>query len=186
MQRELIYPYIVPRSWVEYASADSLISWQMSDEVWMILVFDGDGSVRNVRPEDLAELELDAAQAFDLAAHNLAAAGYAEQFSIGCATLQDGTEIGCVRGNWMAPAAGLMFGHFHAALREQFGCTEFAAVAVNQECMFAFPTDEKTLASVSLRMAIDDEFTGHRKPISRAWLLLDGQWPRSYPGEQAF
>ena len=117
---------------------------------------------------------------------NLMKAWEAEEFSIGSATLLDGIQIGCARGNWMAPAAGLLLGNFHVALSQQFDRKEFIAVAVNQECLFAFPADEATLASESLRIAIDDEFRGHRKPISRQWLLLDGQWPSQYPGKQLF
>ena len=183
---ESIYPYLVSATWVDSAPVGSILSWQVSDEIYLALVFDENGQVRNVRPADLDAHGLDESQAFDLAVRNLVAAGIAGQFSLGCATLLDGTEVGCARGNWMAPAAGLLFGNFHAALKEKFGVGAFAAVAVNQGCLFAFPTDDKTLASASLRQAIDDEFTGHPNPVSRSWLLLDGQWPRAFPGKQAF
>jgi hypothetical protein len=184
--RELLYPYVVPSSWTDYAGKDSLLSWEISDDVHVVLVFDGQGTVRNVRPQDLESLQLDEAAAFDAAALNLARAWEREEFSLGSATLLDGIQIGCARGNWMAPAGGLLLGNFHAALSQQFGCTSFVAVAVNQECLFAFPTDERTLASDSLRLAIDDEFKGHRKSVSRQWLLIDGQWPQKYPGKQIF
>lgn len=182
----LIYPYVVPESWVAYAGTDSLLSWQVSSDVHVVLVFDGQGTVRNVRPHDLPDLGVDESGAFDAAARNLAHAWESEEFSLGSATLLDGIQIGCARGNWMAPAAGLMLGNFHAALSQRFGVAEFVAVAVNQECLFAFPPDEQTLASKSLRTAIGDEFTGHRKPVSRQWLLLNGQWPVQYPGAQLF
>lgn len=183
---DLLFPYVVPSSWVEHVGSESLISIPVSDDVQVVFVFDGKGTVRNARPADIEALELDTEQVFSVAATNLLKAWDREEFNIGCATLIDGTQIGCARGNWMAPAAGLILGNFHAALSEQFGCTEFAAVAVNQECLFAFPTDERTLSSKSLRIAIDDEFRGHRKPISRQWLLLDGQWPRQFLGRQLF
>jgi hypothetical protein len=163
---EKIYPYVVPKSWVDHTTPDSLISWQVGRDVFIVLVFDGQGSVRNVRPEDLEAL---------------ARAWQEKQFEFGAATLIDGTVIGCSRGNWMAPAGGLLLGNFHEGLAAQFGQTELAAIAVNQECLFAFPTDPKTLQSESLRIAINDEFTGHRKPISRTWLLLNGQWPKDHP-----
>lgn len=183
---DLLFPYVVPSSWIGYTGTDSLVSWQVSDDVHVVLVFDGAGTVRNVRPQDLEALELDEGEAFEAAALNITRAWEREEFNIGSATLLDGIQIGCARGNWMAPAAGLILCNFHAALSQQFGCNEFVAVAVNQECLFAFPAEERTLASQSLRLAINDEFTGHRKPISRQWLLLDGQWPRQYPGEQLF
>jgi len=186
MTKDRVFPYVVPSSWVDYASKDALVSWQFSKDVYLILVFDGAGTVRNIRPEDLAEMSLDEGQSFELAAGNLANAFQEGQFEFGGATLIDGTQIGCARGGWMAPAGALILGNFYEALSQQFSCKEFAAVAVNQECLFAFPTDAKTLASNSLRLAIDDEFKGHRKPISRSWLLLDGQWPREFPGKQAF
>jgi|APAra7269096613_1048513.scaffolds.fasta_scaffold00106_116 hypothetical protein len=184
--KDKLFPYVVPFSWVDYAGKDSLVSWEFSEDVRMVLVFDGAGTVRNVRPEDLAEMNLDEGQAFELAAENLGKAFQAGEFEFGGATLRDGTEIGCARGSWMAPAGALILGSFHEGLSQQFSRNEFAAVAVNQGCLFAFPADSKTLASESLRLAIDDEFTGHRKPISRSWLLIDGQWPRAWPGEQAF
>jgi hypothetical protein len=184
--RDSIFPYVVPASWVNYAGSDALVSWAISSDVFVILVFDGKGTVRNVRPEDLVALQLDEGEAFQVAAHNLAQAWQAGEINLGSATLLDGTEVGCARGSWMAPAAALILGDFHAALSAQFGTTDLVAVAVNQECLFAFPTDEATLASKSLRIALDDEFNGHRKPISRQWLHLTGQWPQQYEGEQLF
>lgn len=184
--RESIFPYVVPGSWVNHAGFDSLISWEISSDVFVVLVFDGKGTVRNVRPEDLSELKLDEGEAFQVAAHNLAKAWHAGEIDLGSATLLDGTQVGCARGSWMAPAAALILGDFHAALSAQFGTTDFVAVAVNQECLFAFPADKTTLASESLRIALDDEFNGHRKPISRQWLHLTGEWPRQYNGEQLF
>jgi hypothetical protein len=182
--RENLFPYVVPASWVRHTGADAVISWDISSDVLVILVFDMDGTVRNVRPDDLAALALSDGEAFDIAARNLAMAWNAGRIDLGSATLADGTLVGCARGSWMAPAAGLLLGDFHAALAEQFGTPALVAVAVNQECLFAFPADARTLASASLRMALDDGFTKHHKPISRQWLWMDGQWPRQYSGAQ--
>lgn len=137
-------------------------------------------------PEDLTNAGLGADQAFDLAANNLAKALQQGDFQIGIAVLADGVEIGCARGNWMAPAGGLVIGNFHAMLSEHFGGSQFVAVAINQQCLFAFPKSEVTLASFSLRRAIEDEYEGSHKPISRSWLLLDGTWPRAFPGRSSF
>jgi hypothetical protein len=180
---ESIFPYVVPASWVGHAGSDSLISWGVSSDVFIVLVFDGNGTVRNVRPEDLLEMRLDEGEAFQIAAHNLAKAWHAGKIDIGIATLLDGTKIGCARRSWMAPAAAMILGDFHSTLAEQFGGTDFVAVAVNQECLFAFSIDETILRSESLRLAIDDEFNGHRKPISRQ---LNGEWPQQYSGQQLF
>jgi hypothetical protein len=176
-----IFPYVVPRTWVEYAGRQAIVEFPFSDEVRLILVVDGQGTVRNVRPSDLEAIGTSIEDAFDIAANNLGAAWQAQQFSFGIAELVDGTLIGGARGNWMAPAGALVLGNFYQMLRDQFDQDEFAAVAVNQETLFAFPADDKTIASASLRQAIDDEFTQHRKPISRSWLLLDGNWPREHP-----
>lgn len=183
---DILYPYVVPKSWVEYAGAHALVSWPFSDDVRVVLVVDGDGMVRNVRPEDLDAISISPEEAMDVAAQNLGRAWQSGQFEFGCATLKDGTRIGASRGNWMAPAGGLMLGNFFEALRDDLGSAELAAIAINQECLFAFPADQKTLASSSLRIAVDDEFKGHRKPISRSWLLLNGGWPKPYPGIQSF
>ena len=184
--RDSIYPYVVPGSWVDYTGLDSVITWQVSSDVFVVLVFDGKGTVRNVRPEDLAALQLDPSEAFQVAAHNLTKSWHAGEINLGVATLLDGVQVGCARGSWMAPAAALILGDFHAALSAQFGTSEFIAVAVNQECLFAFPADDGTLASASLRIALDDEYNGHRKPVSRQWLRLNGEWPTQYDGEQLF
>lgn len=177
----LLYPYVVPRSWVDYVGADSLLTWDFSEDVRMVLVIDGLGTVRNAKSQDLAEAGLSVEDAFDVAANNLGKAFQAGDFQLGGATLIDGTNIGMARGNWMAPAGALMLGNFYEMLKENLGGEEFAAVAVNQQCLFAFPTDDKTLGSQSLRIAIEDEFRGHPKPISRAWLKLDGTWPSEHP-----
>lgn len=181
-----VYPYVVPHTWIEYADSQHLISLPFSDEIHMVLVVDGHGSVRNVRPEDLDAIQTSPDEAFEIAAGNLGKAWQSGQFDFGIAELLDGVQIGGSRGNWMAPAGALILGNFYQVLAEHFRQDQFAAVAINQECLFAFPTDEKTLSSNSLRQAIEDEFTGHRKPISRSWLLLDGSWPCQHPREAAF
>lgn len=180
-----VYPYVVPKSWIDYTSPDAVVSFPFSDEVHMILVVDGQGTVRNVRPEDLDSINHSKDDAFTIAAENLGAAWNSDQFQFGIATLLDGVEIGGSRGNWMAPAGALILGNFYQALAEHFNCSEFAAVAVNQQFLLAFPTDPRTLESASLRQAIDDEFTGHPKPISRSWLLLNGEWPSTFSAEKS-
>jgi hypothetical protein len=183
---DLVYPYVVPKSWVEYVGEQSLFTWEFSDDVRMVLVVDGSGSVRNLRPQDLEAVGETAESAFDIAARNLAAAYQRQEFEIGIATLKDGTRIGGARGNWMAPAGGLMIGALFESMKENFHAEEFAAVAPNQQCLFAFALDDATLHSESLRLAIDDEFRSGVKPISRSWLLLNGQWPQEYPHEPSF
>jgi hypothetical protein len=181
-----IYPYVVPRSWVDYSTREALVWSKCTEDVYVVLVVDGNGTVRNVRPGDLKGIDVAEDEAYDFAARNLAEAWKAEKFSFGMATLRDETRIGTSTGNWMAPAGALAIASFHAGLRERFGRDKFVAVAVNQQTLFAFPNDAKTLSSKSLRLAIDDEFRMSPKPISRSWMLLDGGWPREYPGQQLF
>lgn len=183
---DLIYPYVVPKSWVEYAGADDLVSWPFSDDVRMVIVVDGKGTVRNLRPHELDDLGETVESIFDVAARNLARSFEKGEFELGAVTLIDGVQVGCARGNWMAPAGGLILGTLYEAMKEQFGADDFAAIAVNQECLLAFPTDERTLASKSLRIAIEDQFSGHRKPVSRTWLKLHGGWPGEHPLNGAF
>jgi hypothetical protein len=177
----LIYPYIVPKSWVDSIGGESLLAWEFSDDVRMALVTDGHGFVRNLRPADLEQVGETRDSAFEIAAENLSNAFKRQEFELGSATLLDGVQIGCARGNWMAPAGGLLLSALFDAMKNQFKSEEFGAIAVNQQCLFAFPLDERTLSSESLRLAVDDEFNGGVKPISKSWLLIDGQWPREYP-----
>jgi hypothetical protein len=183
---DLVYPYVVPKSWVDYVGEESLFTWEFSDDVRMVLVVDGSGAVRNLRPQDLEAVGETAESAFDIAAHNLAGAYQRQEFELGIATLKDGTKIGGARGNWMAPAGGLMIGALYESMKASFHAEEFAAVAPNQQCLFAFAIDEATLSSESLRLAVDDELRSGEKPISRSWLLLNGQWPCAYPYEPSF
>lgn len=183
---DLIYPYVVPKTWVEHAGEDALVTWPFSDDVRAVIVVDGKGTVRNLRPEDLEVLGETDESIFDIATRNLFRSFEQREFQLGLPTLLDGIQIGCARGNWMAPSGGLMLGTLYEAMKAQFCAEEFAAVVVNQECLFAFPTDERTMASKSLRAAIEDEFRGHRKPVSRAWLKLDGSWPSEHPMNGAF
>lgn len=115
---DFLFPYVVPSSWVGHVGTESLASWQISDDVHVVLVFDGKGIVKNARPEDLEAIGLDEENAFNTAAFNLAKAWEREEFSIGSATLLDGIQIGSARGSWLAPAAGLLLGGFHAALSQ--------------------------------------------------------------------
>lgn len=181
-----IYPYVVPRSWVDHVDAEHVISVPFSDDVFMVLVVDGQGTVRNVRPEDLDAVHVLPEEAIEIATNNLGHAWQTGQFQFGTAELLDGKLVGASRGGWMAPAGALMLGNFYQMMVDAFGQHQFAAVAVNQQFLIAFPADEETLASNSLRLAIDEEFTGHHKPISRSWLLLNGDWPSAYPSPAAF
>lgn len=181
-----IYPYVVSRTWIDHVGADHVVSVPFTDEVHMVLVVDDHGSVHNVQPEDLHAVRTSPEEALEIASHNLGRAWQAGEFSIGTAELLDDRLVGGVRGSWMAPAGGLVLRNLYDTLVDTFDHDEFVAVAVNQQFLVAFPTDEATLASASLRQMIDDEFTGDVKPISRSWLLLDGDWPRAYPGPAAF
>ncbi len=181
----LLYPYIVSKSWVDYAGPDSLLTWDFSEDVRMVLVVDRLGTVQNVRLHDLEDAQETPESAFDIAAQNLARSLQQQEFEIGGATLLDGRQIGYSRGNWMAPAGGLILGTLYQGLQQQFGRDEFAAIAVNQQFLLAFPLDEDTLNSESLRLAVEDEWRA-AKPISQSWLLLDGQWPRAYPYTPTF
>lgn len=183
---ERVFPYVVSREWIDATDPQHLVSEPFSDDVHMVLVVDNFGSVRNVRPEDLEAVNLPFEGAFEKAASNLARAWNAKHFEFGIAQLVDGTSIGGARGNWMAPAGGLVLGNLYQSMVEHFGQTEFAAVAVNQGFLVAFPADEATLASPSLRQLLDDGTREGTKPISRSWLLLDGNWPTDWPYEQPF
>jgi hypothetical protein len=181
----LIYPYIVPKSWVNYAGSDSLLAWEFSEDVHMVLVVDRLGTVQNVRPNDLEGVHESPESLFEIAAQNLSKSFQQQEFEVGGATLLDGKQIGYSRGNWMAPAGGLMLSVLYEGLQKQFRQDEFAAIAVNQQFLIAFPLDDETLSSQSLRLAVDDEWRA-AKPISQSWLLLDGQWPSEYPYAPTF
>lgn len=181
----LIYPYVVPRSWVDYAGKDALLTWEFSENVRMVLVVDRFGTVQNVRPQDVEGVHETPDSIFEIAAQNLSKSLQQQEFEIGGATLLDGRQIGYSRGNWMAPAGGLMLSALYQGLQQQFGQDEFAAIAVNQQFLLAFPLDQDTLNSKSLRLAVDDEWRA-AKPISQSWLLLNGQWPREYPYTPTF
>ena len=181
----LIYPYVVPKSWADYAGKDSLVMWDFSEDVRVVLVVDRFGTVQNVRLQDLESMRETTDSAFEIAAQNLSRSLQQQEFEIGGATLLDGKQIGYSRGNWMAPAGGLMLSALYQGLQQQFGQDEFAAIAVNQQFLLAFPLDEDTLNSESLRLAVEDEWRA-AKPISQSWLLLDGQWPREYPYKATF
>ena len=95
--QDLLYPYVVPTSWVDFASTDALVSWQLADDVHIVLVFDGSGTVRTASPRAISELQLNPDDAFDVAAYNLGLAWKRLEFQVGMATLADGTRIGCAR-----------------------------------------------------------------------------------------
>lgn len=181
-----VFPYIVPRSWVDSATREALVVYPFSDELFAVLVVDGVGAVRNVRPQDLESVGIDESRAFAIAAENLTKAFDANAFEFGFGTLRDGTSIGMSQGSWMAPAGGLLFGNFHQMLVEKLGGDRFVAIAPNQETLIAFVDDERARNSAALRSMVEEQFTQHRKPVSRAWLEIDGSWPRAYSGTPAF
>lgn len=177
---DVLYPCVVPKSWVQRTGEASLVGFQFSDEVRVILVVDSDDALRPVNPADLEALDISPEQAFSLATDNLGVAWQRGAFEFVAETLKDGTRIAVSQGNWMAPAGGLLLLDFFEALKNDFATDRFAAVALNQECLFAFPTDERTLRSTALLVAIEEQINGHRQPISRSLLLLEGGWPRAF------
>jgi len=177
---DILYPCVVPKSWVQRTGEASLVSFQFSDDVRVVLVVDSEDALRPVNPADLEALEVSPEEAFSLATDNLGVAWQRGAFEFVAETLKDGTRIAMSQGNWMAPAGGLLLLDFFEALKNDFATDRFAAVALNQECLFAFPTDERTLRSTSLLVAIEEQINGHRQPISRSLLLLEGSWPRAF------
>lgn len=177
---DVLYPCVVPKSWVQRAGESSLVGFQFSDEVRVVLVVDDEDALRPVNPADLESIEVSPEQAFSLATDNLGVAWQRGAFEFVAETLKDGTRIALSMGNWMAPAGGLLLLDFFEALKNDFAAERFAAVALNQECLFAFPTDERTLRSTALLVAMEEQINGHRQPISRSLLLLEGNWPRAF------
>ena len=177
---DAMYPCVVPKSWVVRAGESSLVGFQFSDEVRVVLVVDTEESLRTVNPADLDALEVSPEAAFSLATDNLGEAWQRGAFEFTAETLKDGTRIALSQGNWMAPAGGLLLLDFFEALKNDFSTDRFAAVALNQECLFAFPIDERTLKSTALLVAMEEQINGHRQPISRSLLLLEGNWPRAF------
>jgi hypothetical protein len=175
---ELLYPCVVSKSWIK--RTDASLYWQFSDDVFLIVVVDGGDALSNVGSDDLGTLGISQQQCLSIATENLAAALERGDFEFISTQLKDGTSIGVAQGNWMAPAGGLLLVDFFEALKEEFGTNRFAAVALNQECLFAFPTDERTLGSTALLVAMEQQINSHRQPISRSLLLLDGRWPRPF------
>lgn len=181
-----VYPYVVQRTWVDTHDPEGDISEPFSNDVFVTLVLDGPAGLCRLQPRDLQEAGLTFEAAFAQAASNLSRAWSARHFEFGIARLDDGTFIGGCRGNWMAPAGGLVLGNLYQSMVEHFDMPEFAAVAVNRTFLLAFPTDTKTLSSLALRQLVEEGATGAILPISRSWLRLDGDWPSAYRGEPAF
>ncbi|AJE99401.1 hypothetical protein [Pandoraea apista] len=181
-----VYPYVVSRPWVDAHDPEGDVSEPFSNDVFVTLVLDGPGGLRRLQSQDLHEAGLTFEATFAQAASNLSRAWSARHFEFGIARLDDGTLIGGCRGNWMAPAGGLVLGNLYQSMVEHFQVPEFAAVAVNRTFLLAFPTDEKTLSSLALRQLVEEGASGAILPISRSWLRLDGDWPSAYHGEPAF
>lgn len=181
-----VYPYVVQRTWVDTNDPAGDVSEPFSDDVFVTLVLDGPTGLRRLQSQDLHDAGLTFEAAFAQAASNLSRAWSARHFEFGIARLDDGTLIGGCRGNWMAPAGGLVLGNLYQSMVEHFDVAEFAAVAVNRTFLLAFPTDTKTLSSLALRQLVEEGSNGAILPISRSWLRLDGDWPSAYRGEPAF
>ena len=181
-----LYPYVVQRAWVDVHDPQGEVSEPFSDDVFVTLVLDGTAGLRRLQGEDLRSAGLTFEAAFAQAASNLARAWKAGHFEFGIARLDDGTPIAGCRGNWMAPAGGLVLGNLYQSMVEHFEVTDFAAVPVNRTLLLAFPTDAKTLSSLALRQLVEGAASGAILPIARTWLRLDGEWPSAYRGVPAF
>ncbi len=181
-----LYPYVVERGWVDTHDPQGEVSEPFSDDVFVTLVLDGPAGLRRLRAQDLLEAGLTFEAVFAQAASNLSRAWSARHFEFGITRLDDGTLIGGCRGNWMAPAGGLVLGNLYQSMVEHFEVPEFAAIAVNRTLLIAFPTDTKTLSSLALRQLVEEAASGAILPISRTWLRLDGDWPSAYRGVPAF
>jgi hypothetical protein len=180
-----LYPWVVPGSYIDLSDSDMLLNRPFSEDVHLALAFDGNGIVRNAGRDELAAFGLDEDAAFMKACENLAWSLKAEEVAVGVIELDDGIEIGVARNSWKAPAAALVIGEIYNHLSTELDAKELVGIAVNQQTFLAFSPDEWTLASPSLRKFVDEEFNA-RKPISRSWLLFDGNWPRAWPGLTAF
>ena len=176
---DLLYPCVVPKSWFK-RSDGSRMCWQFSEDVHLIIVVDGDDALSSVGPEDLEVLGVTQQECLSIATENLAAAWERGEFEFISTELKDGTRVGVSQGNWMATAGGLLLVDFFEGLQNEFNVDRFAAVALHQECLFAFPTDKRTLGSTALLVEMEQQINSHRQPISRSLLLLDGRWPRAF------
>lgn len=162
------------------------VAQPVSDDVIMVLAFDDGVIIRNARPDELEALDLHESEAFELAVENTFKSYWSGEVEWGLKELPDGTRFGMSTGSMRAPATALLGRNFFELLQEHLGAASFIAVVPNQETLIAFPADDATLASRDLRDLVTRLTEGHAKPVSRTWLLMDGNWPQAYPGRSDF
>lgn len=184
--RNTLVLWVVPSGYVLWTEQEMWVPEPISDEVTMVLAFDNGTIIRNASQRELEALGLNEREAFELAVTNTFKSYWSGEVEWGLKQLSDGTQFGMSAGSNRAPATALLGRNFFEYLQDHFGADSFVAVVPNQETLIAFPADDATLASRELRDLVMRLMNHHPKPVSRSWLLMDGNWPRAYPGRSDF
>lgn len=184
--RNMLVHWVVPSGYVHWTDPEMWVAKPISDDVTMVLAFDNGSIIRNASLREVEALGLSETEAFELALDNTFKSWINGEVGLSLIELPDGTQLGISTGSKRAPAIALLGSTFFELLQDHFGTDHFIAVVPNQDTLIAFPADNATLASRDLRGLVMRMTTGHAKPVSRSWLLMDGNWPRAYPGRSDF
>ncbi len=137
MNTAKIYPYIVPRSYLEHGAI--AVRTLIDGEIYLTLVEDLDGIVQGITPEALAEANLSPEQALDLALDNLENALRNQEISISSFEGENGDmPFLLFADSWLA-AAALMARGLPDLAERVFGTDTVYASIPHRDAMLVFP-----------------------------------------------
>ena len=160
-----IYPYVVPSAYFQATSAKAMaVTWPLGHGLYVALVQDLDGAVRNILPEDLDALGLSAEEVKKKAIENLEA--LAKSGAIGQQRFAgpDQKPFVLFGGHWAAAACILLPG-LHQMGVKNVGSEELCVCIPHREALLMFAKADVRYRDLMRAMIRERESDG-RKPLT--------------------
>jgi hypothetical protein len=176
VQAANLFPYVVPRSYFEVPEPAFAQQVQegfvrpIAHDLHRMLVHSADGVIRNVQPEDLAELKLDIAAAEKKALENLVALANGTSLTKQLEETPTGIPYLLWMGHWLT-ASCIQLPELHSWARMHLKTDDILVSIPQTELMFLFPHGDAGFRDM-MKQFIRKAVAGMDKLVTFNWFSL--------------
>jgi hypothetical protein len=166
IERDHIYPYIAPESYLEVLGKGSYVAWDLGQGL-VTMLCEGRGSVvGSLTPHDLASIGLDADAAYTVSLENLHRWVSSDDFVFGVLTFDSGEKVIVIENHWLSSAVALHGGVYKLAA-EVLGQSALHIALPSRDNAVILPSLTLTTVSDKLYTLVDELSRRSRKPFGR-------------------
>jgi len=160
-----IYPYVVPSEYLEFGPENDPLKREIGHRLYVVLVQDHDGLVRNIRTQDLEVLKLSRESANRIADENLSRLIQTQMVKSTVFPKGPQNRPFAVFGGHWAAASSIVWSGLYDALSEALKSSELLLCIPHREALIAFAKGDASYVKEMKALIRKSESDG-RKPLS--------------------